>query len=729
MIKMNKSLYLKYKLVLIYFLCVCSVLFAQTDNAPSITAVGRQAFCLGSPINVVTDFTITDSDDTGIDAFFIQISSGYQANIDFLELTGSHPNIVSNWNINEGKLTLTAAASATEIVFADLERAVKEVVFTTAVDNIAIEKIFSLTVDDTNYLPSTDHFYEFISDIGIRWDEAKMAAESKTYYGRQGYLATLTTQEEADFAGKQASGAGWIGGSDEETEGVWKWVTGPEAGTVFWNGGNNGSSPNFENWNINQPDNFHGGVGEDYLHITDPSIGNPGQWNDLRIAGDPPGPYHPKGYIVEYGVPSDPSLNIVASTSIYIPQVVSTTDAIVCEFESATISAIPSEGEILWHDNPNRGTQPELARGNNFTVNNITETTTYYATVSVNGCVTLDRIPVTITVIQKPTIINTVDALICSGNATLSAEASAGDVYWYDSASSTTPIFIGDNYETPNLTTTTSFFVEANNSGCVSLNRTEVIARVDNTVPEFDLVQDVYVLCEDIGSIDLETTNAQGSYTYVWQKDGALLTGDLASITINSSGTYTVIGRSAAGCESLTKTILVTNSEKASITKDDILIIDDSDNNSIEVITKDLGIGNYEFAIDDEFGVYKQEGIFNNISTGMHTLFIKDKGGCGIEQYQFSILEYTKFFTPNNDGKNDYWNIKGFDKNFYTVSDIYIYNRFGVLLHKINPEGLGWNGTYEGKKLPSNSYWFKTLLTDKNGLSVEKNGSFSLIRK
>ncbi|WP_439129850.1 T9SS type B sorting domain-containing protein [Polaribacter sp.] len=726
---MNKSLYLKYKLVLIYFLCVCSVLFAQTDNAPSITAVGRQAFCLGSPINVVTDFTITDSDDTGIDAFFIQISSGYQANIDFLELTGSHPNIVSNWNINEGKLTLTAAASATEIVFADLERAVKEVVFTTAVDNIAIEKIFSLTVDDTNYLPSTDHFYEFISDIGIRWDEAKMAAESKTYYGRQGYLATLTTQEEADFAGKQASGAGWIGGSDEETEGVWKWVTGPEAGTVFWNGGNNGSSPNFENWNINQPDNFHGGVGEDYLHITDPSIGNPGQWNDLRIAGDPPGPYHPKGYIVEYGVPSDPSLNIVASTSIYIPQVVSTTDAIVCEFESATISAIPSEGEILWHDNPNRGTQPELARGNNFTVNNITETTTYYATVSVNGCVTLDRIPVTITVIQKPTIINTVDALICSGNATLSAEASAGDVYWYDSASSTTPIFIGDNYETPNLTTTTSFFVEANNSGCVSLNRTEVIARVDNTVPEFDLVQDVYVLCEDIGSIDLETTNAQGSYTYVWQKDGALLTGDLASITINSSGTYTVIGRSAAGCESLTKTILVTNSEKASITKDDILIIDDSDNNSIEVITKDLGIGNYEFAIDDEFGVYKQEGIFNNISTGMHTLFIKDKGGCGIEQYQFSILEYTKFFTPNNDGKNDYWNIKGFDKNFYTVSDIYIYNRFGVLLHKINPEGLGWNGTYEGKKLPSNSYWFKTLLTDKNGLSVEKNGSFSLIRK
>ena len=64
----------------------------------------------------------------------------------------------------------------------------------------------------------------------------------------------------------------------------------------------------------------------------------------------------------------------------------------------------------------------------------------------------------------------------------------------------------------------------------------------------------------------------------------------------------------------------------------------------------------------------------------------------------------------------------------FTVSDIYIYNRFGILLYKIDAISIGWDGTYKGKKLPSNSYWFKTILTDINGYSVEKKGSFSLIR-
>ena len=730
---MHKSVKIKQHLLAFLFLMIGSFFYAQTDLAPTISADGRQTFCPGSPIHIVTNFTITDPDDTTIASFYIQISTGYQFNFDLLQLEGNHPNIITSWNSLEGKLTLTSANLGSEILLSDLENAVKDVVFITNSNNITPEKFFSLSIGDANYLPSTDHFYEFVSQSGITWTDAKTAAENRTYYGRQGYLATLTNQIEADFAGEQASGAGWIGGSDEETEGVWKWVTGPEAGTVFWNGQGNGSSPagEFANWHTaaGEPNDFGGN--EDYAHITHPNLGVPGKWNDLpNISGVQPGDdYYPQGYIVEYGVPSDPALNIVASTSIYIPQITSTINATVCDSGSATITAIPSEGEIFWYDNANRNSLTEIARGNNFTVNNITATTTFYASININGCTTLPRIPVTITVIEKPTITNTTDDLICSGTATLNASASDGDVHWFETPTSTTPIFIGNNFTTPSLNTTRSYYVEANNSGCTSSARTEVIAVVDNTIPEFEVLQNTYILCADIGSIDLETTNPNGNYSYVWKREGELLSGNSSTLNINSSGNYTVSAISDAGCESLEQTILVKDSEKATITIDDVLISDDSDNNSIQIINSDLGNGEYEFAIDDEFGTYKSEGFFDNLSTGIHTLYIRDVGGCGTEILIFSVLAYPKFFTPNEDGNNDFWKITGFDTTFYTSAEVLIYNRYGNLIYQFNENSQGWDGNYQGKKLPSNSYWFKARLTNVNGLSIEKTGNFSLIRK
>lgn len=104
---------------------------------------------------------------------------------------------------------------------------------------------FSITPGSANYLPSTGHYYEFISSLGITWTAARDAAALRTYFGQQGYLATLTTQAEADFSGSQAQGVGWIGGSDAVTEGDWQWVTGPEAGTSFWNGGIGGTELTF----------------------------------------------------------------------------------------------------------------------------------------------------------------------------------------------------------------------------------------------------------------------------------------------------------------------------------------------------------------------------------------------------------------------------------------------------------------------------------------------------
>lgn len=721
----------KNKFFALLLIMIPILVHAQVDEPPTITAQGRQAFCIGNPINIVTNFTITDPDDTTIDRFFIQISSGYQANFDVLEISGNHPNIRSSWNVTEGKLTLTSALSQSNMLLLDLENAVKDVVFTTSAIDVVTEKSFSLTVSNANYLPSTDHFYEFIDALNITWKAAKDAAENRFYLGRKGYLATLTSQEEANFVGKQAAGTGWIGASDQENEGEWKWVTGPEKGIVFWNGLSNGTSPNFAFWNNSEPNDFkeENPVGEDYAHITDENLEDViiGSWNDLPNEGGI-GLFTPRGYIVEYGgFSGEPQLNIAASTSIYIPQVIAVANTTICENENATLTAIPSEGEILWFSNADTSLNTPLFKGNTFTINNLLETTTYYTSVSVNGCITLPRTPVTAQVIKKPIIQNITDDLVCSGVATLTAQANNGDVFWYDSISSTTPIFIGKTFNTPPLNTTKNYFVEANNNVCDPSSRVVVTAKVDSRIPEFEVVEEELTLCTDVGFINLETTNPKGNYTYTWKKDAISLADNLPTITVKEQGIYMVSATSKAGCKSMEKTITVTVSEKANLTKENVIIIDDSENNSIEVIQNNLGIGVYEFALDDQFGTYQNESLFENLSVGNHTLYVRDKKGCETATFLFSIIAFPTFFSPNNDNKNDVWKITGYDSNSFIKSDIYIYNRFGMLLHKINPLTNTWDGKYQGKLLPPNTYWYKAILVDNNGIKIEKTGNFSLI--
>ena len=173
---------------------------------------------------------------------------------------------------------------------------------------------------------------------------------------------------------------------------------------------------------------------------------------------------------------------------------------------------------------------------------------------------------------------------------------------------------------------------------------------------------------------------------------------------------------------------MVKESEKSNLTKDDIIILDDSTNNSIEVVNLDLGDGDYEFSIDNINGPYTNDGFFQNIESGIHTLYIRDKGGCGIQEYLFSILGYPDFFTPNGDNENDSWMIKGYDESLYRSSNVYIYNRFGNLVFKMTENSQGWDGNYGGKKLPESTYWFRAILTDINGYAIEKTGKFSLIR-
>lgn len=293
--------------LLFCFLFLNLISNSQTTNeAPKISTTGNRGFCIkpNESIQVFQSVSITDADDTTIDEVSVQISSNYDNGNDLLTLTGTHANITETWNVTEGQLSLKGPATLTEF-----ETAIEDIYYSRNIGP-STSKQFSVVLGNAFFLPSTGHYYIYVESIGIRWDNARDAAAASTFFGLEGYLATLTSTEESVFTGEQVTGTGWIGATDDAVEGEWRWVTGPEAGTLFWNGNQNGSvvAGEFEFWNNGEPndfpnDNIDGQ--ENFAHITAPNIGIQNSWNDLPISGSV-GAFRAEGYVVEFGgLPSD----------------------------------------------------------------------------------------------------------------------------------------------------------------------------------------------------------------------------------------------------------------------------------------------------------------------------------------------------------------------------------------------------------------------------------------
>ena len=224
-----------------------------------------------------------------------------------------------------------------------------------------------------------------------------------------------------------------------------------------------------------------------------------------------------------------------------------------------------------------------------------------------------------------------------------------------------------------------------------------------------------FVKTIDAALEDITTIN---NFTYQWFLDGNILTGETNySLTVNIEGNYTVVVTNAQNC-SKTRTITVTASNIATI--ENVIITDLSNNNSI--IVNVSGSGDYEYSIDGEN--YQSSNTFYNVESGIYTIYVIDKNGCGIAQEDISLLGIPNYFTPNGDGYNDYWNIKGVSATYNAKTTIHIFDRYGKLLKQISPLSTGWDGTYNGKAVSSSDYWYIINLEDGRTF----RGHFSLKR-
>lgn len=240
------------------------------------------------------------------------------------------------------------------------------------------------------------------------------------------------------------------------------------------------------------------------------------------------------------------------------------------------------------------------------------------------------------------------------------------------------------------------------------------ITSFDIITPEFftiDIDTEQF-LCDNS---DLSLRAPDGFLSYEWN------TGSTdQEIIINATGDYRLTVVKDLGnftCEAF----IVIDVSLSSLPVIEMINITDwsANSNSIEVIMEEAGV--YEYSLDNR--IFQSSNIFSDLPIDDYQVFVRDVE-CGelVFSEELFLLYYDKFFTPNSDGFNDYWQI--FNSKRETGLRIRIYDRYGKLIAIIDPQGIGWDGTYNGVDVPSSDYWFRV----ERPSGKTYNGHFTLKR-
>ncbi|MDO1499881.1 T9SS type B sorting domain-containing protein [Winogradskyella maritima] len=254
-----------------------------------------------------------------------------------------------------------------------------------------------------------------------------------------------------------------------------------------------------------------------------------------------------------------------------------------------------------------------------------------------------------------------------------------------------------------------------------------------NLLPEFDLDEE-YILCLSTNGSEvvdvppvIDTELPAGDYSFDWFFNGDLIATETGPRLIPmQGGTYEVIVTDTSTsmvtmCMS-SDTTIVTESEPPVVTAE-VTTDAFSDNHRVEATA--TGISTYEFSLDN--GAWQDNGSFEDVSAGIHTVYARDVNGCGINSVEVLVIDYPRYFTPNGDNNHETWNIVGIDTQ--PLARIYIFDRYGKLLKELSPTSPGWDGTYNGNLMPSSDYWFKVEYDEpQTGQRKEFTAHFSLKR-
>ena len=317
---------------------------------------------------------------------------------------------------------------------------------------------------------------------------------------------------------------------------------------------------------------------------------------------------------------------------------------------------------------------------------------------------------------------------LCDGeNTTLSAIITQeyyqerGTINWYEDEAATEPVYNSGSYETPELTETTSYWVEAvTPTGCPS-ERAEVTVIV-NPIPELAIENTVIDVCQG-ASAQLSAVTDIGVVNWYDSEESTtpVFTGtEVTTPVLNAEVTYWAEAISEEGC----------NSERIAV---DILVNENiapvvefsydpsycpDGNMALPVLAEDFYPGG-EFkstsgiVLDPITGEIDVE----NSNPGIYVIsyeVAEDLEVCiTAKSFEQEVIIRPCFvqrgISPNGDGLNDTFDMRGMK-----VQHIIVYNRYGKEVYSFKGNYTNqWDGKdNDGKELPDATYFYNVQTRD-----------------
>ncbi len=197
--------------------------------------------------------------------------------------------------------------------------------------------------------------------------------------------------------------------------------------------------------------------------------------------------------------------------------------------------------------------------------------------------------------------------------------------------------------------------------------------------------------------------------SYVWN------TGQTTRyIDVSEPGIYTVTITNDNGCES-TYSVPVYNYALHSVT------YNFTDQHT--VVFSVTGESTYSFSLDNEN--FQSSNVFAGLTQGKYTLYVRDDETDCIVELPFLVFDWHNIITPNGDGRNDTWTECGLEVFGSENSALTVFDRYGKNIYsQASNSCFEWDGKYQGRALPSDTYWFTVVLPDGrkfNGYIAIKN--------